>query len=164
MELIKPEIGLIFWLLITFGLVVFILKKFAWKPILKALKERDESIQSALDSAKQAKQEITQLQADNQRILDEARLERDKILKEARDMKDKIVAEAKDKAKTEGERLLSMARESIHNEKMAAITELKNQVAKLSLDIAEKILKEELSSQEKQKKLIAALLDDVNLN
>lgn len=164
MELIKPELGLIFWMCLTFGIVLFILKKFAWKPILKALKDREDSIQNALDAAKKAKEEMRALQAGNEKILQEAKLERDIIMKEAREMKDSIIAEAKAKAQKEGEKLLAIARENIQNEKMAAITELKNQVAKLSIDIAEKILKEELSSQEKQKKLVSALLDDVNLN
>lgn len=162
--LLNPSYGLIVWTLLAFLTVLFLLKKFAWKPILKSLKEREDSIQNALDAAKKAKEEMLALQSDNEKILQEAKLERDNILKEARDIKDGIIAEAKEKAKKEGERMIAIARDTIHNEKMAAITELKNQVAKLSIDIAERILKEELSSQEKQKKLVAALLDDVNLN
>jgi F-type H+-transporting ATPase subunit b len=164
MELVKPAIGLIFWMLVSFGIIFFILKRFAWKPILTALSERENSIQSAIDEAKKTREEMAALKAGNEKILQEAKLERDKLLKEARDTKDQIIAEAKQKAQKEGERLLAIARESIHNEKMAAITELKNQVASLSIEIAEKILKEELSSQEKQKQLVKALLDDVNLN
>lgn len=162
--LLSPSYGLIVWTLLAFLTVLFLLKKFAWKPILNALKEREDSIQNALDAAKKAKEEMFALQSDNQRILDEAKLERDKIMKDAREVKDTIIAEAKQKAQKEGEKLLATARENIQNEKMDAITELKNQVAKLSIDIAEKILKEELSSQEKQKKLVSALLEDVNLN
>jgi F-type H+-transporting ATPase subunit b len=164
MELVKPAFGLIFWMLISFGIIFFLLKKFAWKPILTMLKEREDSIQNALDAAKKAKEEMAALKSSNDKILAEARAERDALLKDARDTKDRIVAEAKDAAKKEGERLLTAARENIQNEKMAAITELKNQVATLSIEIAERILKEELSSQEKQKQLVKALLDDVNLN
>lgn len=162
--LLNPSYGLIVWTLVAFLSILFILKKFAWKPILNSLKEREDSIQNALDAAKKAKEEMASLRADNEKILNEAKAERDKLLKEGREMKDSIIAEAKDKAQKEGERLLAIARENIHNEKMAAITELKNQVATLSLEIAERILKEELSSQEKQKTLVKALLDDVNLN
>ena len=164
MELVTPAFGLMFWMLISFGIIFFLLKKFAWKPILTMLKEREDSIQHALDSAKRAKEEMAALQSNNERILNEAKTERAALLKEGREMKDSIIAEAKTKAQKEGERMLTIARESIHNEKMAAITELKNQVATLSIEIAEKILKEELSSQEKQKTLVKALLDDVNLN
>lgn len=164
MELVKPAFGLIFWMFISFGIIVFILKKYAWSPILGMLKEREEGIQNALDAAKKAKEEMASLQSNNERIINEAKAERDKLLKEAREMKDSIIAEAKAKAGKEGEKLMSAARESINNEKMAAITELKNQVAQLSVEIAEKILKEELSSQDKQKTLVKALLEDVNLN
>lgn len=164
MELVKPAFGLIFWMFVSFGIIVFILKKYAWSPILGMLKEREDGIQNALDAAKKAKEEMASLQSNNERIISEAKAERDKLLKEAREMKDSIIAEAKAKAGKEGEKLMSAARESINNEKMAAITELKNQVAQLSVEIAEKILKEELSSQDKQKTLVKALLEDVNLN
>lgn len=164
MELVKPAFGLVFWMLVSFSIIVFLLKKFAWTPILTMLKEREDGIQNALDSAKKAKEEMASLQADNERVLNEARAERDKLMKEARDIKDSIIAEAKTRASIEAEKLMNSARESINNEKMAAITELKNQVAVLSVEIAEKILKEELSSEEKQKTLIKTLLEDVNLN
>ncbi len=164
MELIKPAIGLIFWMCLTFFIVLFILKKFAWKPILKALKDREDSIQNALDTAKKAREEMAGLKADNEKIIAEAKTERDIILKEAREIKDKMINEAKDRASKEADKIVAIARENIQNEKMAAITELKNQVAKLSIDIAEKILTEELSSPAKQKQLVSALLDDVNLN
>lgn len=164
MELVKPAFGLVFWMCVSFGIIFFILKKFAWKPILKALHDREESIQNALDSADKAKEEMKALQANNEKILQEARAERDALMKEAREIKESIIAEAKEKAKTEAEKMTAIARQNIQNEKMAAITELKNQVATLSLEIAEKILKEELSSTDKQKTLVKALLDDVNLN
>jgi F-type H+-transporting ATPase subunit b len=164
MELVKPAFGLIFWMCISFGLILFILKKFAWKPILNMLHEREESIQNALDSAEKAKEEMKALQSSNERILAEARAERDAMLKDARETRERVIAESKAIAKKEGDRLLASARENIQNEKNAAITELKNQVATLSIEIAEKILKSELSSDEKQKTLVNTLLKDVNLN
>lgn len=164
MDLILPSFGLVFWMTLTFLIVFFILKKFAWKPILKALGDREKSIQDALDSAEKAKEEMAKLQANNEKILQEARNERDKLLKEARETKDSIIAEAKTKAQSEAEKIMQSARESIQSEKNAAIVELKNQVATLSIDIAEKIIKSELSSDEKQKALVKNLLNDVNVN
>lgn len=164
MELVKPSIGLIFWMVVSFSIILFLLKKFAWSPILTMVKEREESIDAALKSAEQAKAEMKSLKSENERILAEARNERDILLKEARDIKEKIIGEAKTIATSEGERLLKAARENIENEKMAAITELKNQVAVLSIEIAEKILKAELASDDKQKSLVKNLLQDVNLN
>ncbi|MBN8701438.1 MAG: F0F1 ATP synthase subunit B [Bacteroidetes bacterium] len=164
MELVKPAFGLVFWMCISFGIIFFILKKFAWGPILTMLKERETSIQNALDSAKKAKEEMLALQSNNERIVNEAKAERDKLMKEAREIKDAIISEAKSTASKEADKLLAIARENIQNEKMAAITELKNQVAKLSIEIAEKILREELSSAEKQKAIINNSLQEVNLN
>ena len=164
MELVKPSIGLIFWMFISFSIILFLLKKFAWGPILGMIKEREESIENALASAEKAKEEMKLLQSNNERILAEARAERDAMLKDARDVREKMIADAKGAASHESARLLQSARENIQNEKMAAITELKNQVAVLSIEIAEKILKSELSSDEKQKSLIKNLLQDVNLN
>ena len=164
MELVKPEFGLIFWMVISFGLIMLILRKFAWKPILTMLHEREASIQDALDSAEKAKEEMKALQSSNEKILADARNERDQLLKDAREIREKMIADAKGIATKEGERMLTIARENIQNEKMAAITELKNQVATLSIEIAEKILKSELSSDEKQKTLVNTLLKDVNLN
>ncbi len=162
--LLNPSYGLIVWTLVAFLTVLFLLKKFAWKPILNSLKEREDFIQNALDSAEKAKEEMKSLQSNNERILNEARVERDNMLKDAREIKEKIISEAKGIASKEGERMLTAARENIQNEKMAAITELKNQVAVLSIEIAEKILKTELSTDEKQKSLVKNLLQDVNLN
>lgn len=164
MELVKPSIGLIFWMFVSFSIILFLLKKYAWKPILEMVEERETSIETALAAAEKAKEEMQSLQSNNERILNEAKAERDALLKDARDMKDQIISEAKGAANKEGERLLQAARENIQNEKLAAVTELKNQVAVLSIEIAEKILKTELSSDEKQKALITNLLDDVNLN
>lgn len=164
MELVKPSIGLIFWMVVSFSIILFLLRKFAWKPILGMIKERELSIENALASAENAKEEMKALQSNNEKILAEARNERDLLLKDAREIREKMIAEAKGIATKEGERLLTIARENIQNEKMAAITELKNQVATLSIEIAEKILKSELSSDEKQKTLVNTLLKDVNLN
>lgn len=164
MELVKPSIGLIFWMIVSFSIILFLLKKFAWKPILNMIKERETSIENALASAEKAKQEMVALQSNNEKLLAEARTERDNMLKEAREIKEKMIVDAKGVATKEAERLLAIARENIQNEKMAAITELKNQVAVLSIEIAEKILKSELSSDEKQKSLVNTLLKDVNLN
>jgi F-type H+-transporting ATPase subunit b len=163
-SLITPGIGLIFWTTVVFILLVGILGKFAWKPILNAVKTRELGIEEALSSAERAKKEMLELKAGNEKILVEARAERDALLKEARDTKDAIVAEAKTKATKEAERIMASAREQITNEKNAAVTELKNQVATLSIEIAEKILKSELSSDDKQKALVNNLMKDVNLN
>ena len=164
MELVKPSIGLIFWMVVSFSIILFLLGKFAWKPILSMIKEREESIENALSAAEKAKEEMKALQSSNERILAEARSERDAMLKEARELKDKIIAEAKGAAAKEGERLMEATRLSIQNEKVAAIAEIKNQVATLSIEIAEKILKSELSTDEKQKTLVNSLLKEVNLN
>jgi F-type H+-transporting ATPase subunit b len=164
MQLVMPDTGLLIWMMITFLIVLILLKKFAWKPILKMIKDREDSIDSALKSAENAKLEMQSLKSDNEKILAQARSERDAMMKEARDMKDHIVGEAKGKAKEEADKILATAREAIQNEKMAAITELKNQVALLSVEIAEKILKRELSDENKQKDLIGDLLKDTKLN
>lgn len=164
MELVTPAIGLIFWTAVVFILLVILLKKFAWKPILTAVDKRNESIENALKAAEKAKEDIENLTADNERILNEAKLERDALLKEAREIKDKVIAEAKDKAKIEAEKILVSAKEQITNQKMAAITELKNQVAELSIEIAEKIIKSELQDLNKQKELVTSAISDKDLN
>lgn len=162
--LVTPGVGLIFWTSIVFILLLVLLGKFAWKPILSAIKEREQGIETALKSAEAAKKEMENLKAGNEKILNEARSERDALLKEARDTKESIIAEAKTKATKEADRILATAREQIVAEKNAAIADLKAQVATLSIDIAEKILKSELSSDEKQKSLVNNLMKDVNLN
>ena len=164
MELVKPEFGLVFWMTVSFLIVVFILRKFAWGPILSSLKERETSIEDALNAAKKAKDEVANMKAENEQLLKQARNERDMMLKEARDTKDAIVNEARAKAQTEADRMIASARETIQNEKMAAITELKNQVATLSIEIAEKVIRQQLGSDEKQKALVNDLLKDVKLN
>ena len=158
MELVTPEIGLIFWTTIVFLLLLIVLKKYAWKPILAAVDERNKSIEDALKAADKAKKEMLSLNTDNERILIQSKKERDALLKEGREIKDNIITESKDKAKLEADKILITAKEQINNEKMKAITELKNQVASMSIDIAEKILKSELSDKNKQKELIAEAL------
>lgn len=158
------SVGLFFWQTILFLVLLFLLRKFAWKPILNAVNEREDSIKEALDSAEDAKREMAKLKSNNEDLLNEARAERDEMLKEARSIKDNIVTEAKTIASEEAEKIITSAREGIQHEKMAAITELKNQVAVLSIEIAEKILKDELSSDDKQKAIIDNVVKDINLN
>jgi F-type H+-transporting ATPase subunit b len=161
MGLLTPDTGTIIWTLISFLTVFLILRKFAWKPILKALKERDNSIANALESADKAKKEIAKLEASNEKILAEARHEREKIIKEARELKDSIINEAKELATVESKKMIDEARESIKNEKTAAINDLKRQVAELSINIAEKVLSRELSEEGKQKEFIDQTLHDL---
>jgi F-type H+-transporting ATPase subunit b len=163
MDLVTPAIGLVFWTTITFLILLFLLTKFAWKPILGAVKAREASIEDALRSAEKAREEMENLQADNERILQEARMERDAVLKEAREMKDKIIADAKEMAKEQADSLTRQAREAIQNEKMAAITEIKNQMADLSIDIAQRVLREEFKDASKQRAMIDKMLDEANL-
>ena len=158
------SVGLFFWQSLLFIALILLLKKFAWGPILSAIEEREEGIKDALESAEKAKAEMQALNADNERILAEARIQRDVLLKEARVMKDIIVNEAKEQANTEADKILLLAKEQINNEKMKAITELKNQVAEMSIDIAEKILKSELSDRNKQNELVAKALKINELN
>ena len=164
MDLVTPGIGLIFWTSFIFFLLLIILRMFAWKPILNAVKNREASIKSALDSAEKAKEEMKKLQAKNEEILQKARAERETLMKEAREVKDKIINEAKEKAQQEASKLIETARLNIRNEKNAAIAEIKTQVALLSIEIAEKILREKLSQSKEQKDLITRLIDEVKIN
>ena len=164
MSLVTPAVGLMFWTCIVFTLLVILLKKFAWKPILSAVDDRNEKINSALEAAERAKIEIENLNNDNERILLEAKSERDQLLKEARDIKDVIIKEAKEKASLESEKILNSAKDQINNEKMKALTELKNSVAALSIDIAEKVLRNELKEKTNQKQFINGILKNSNLN
>jgi len=158
------EFGLFFWQVLIFVGLIFLLKKFAWKPILDAVNDREQGIKDALLSAENARQEMQNLQADNQRILNEARAERDAMLKEAREMKDKMIADSKNEAQAQGQKMIEQAKAAIESEKNAAMAELKSQVSTLSLSIAEKLLKEELSNKEAQTKLVEKMLGDVKLN
>lgn len=158
------SIGLFFWQTLLFLILVFFLRKYAWKPILSAVEDREQGIKNALDSAAKAKAEMDSLNADNERILAEARIERDSLLKEAREMKESIINEAKDKANKEADKILTSSKEQILNEKMKAITELKNTVADLSIDMATMVLKSELKDVEKQKELVSKALKEAELN
>lgn len=163
-SLVTPGIGLIFWTAIVFLLLVGILGKFAWKPILSAIKTREQGIEEALGAAERALNDMRELKANNEKLLVQARAERDVLMKEAREQKESIIAEAKTKAQKDADRIMAQAREQIITEKNAAISELKGQVATLSIEIAEKILRSELSTDEKQKSLVNNLMKDVNLN
>lgn len=149
---------------ILFVALIFLLVKFAWKPILNSLNDREEGIKDALDAAEKAKLEMENLQADNERLLKEARAERESMLKEARDMKNKMIEDAKQEARDEANKLIAQAQASIESEKKAAIADLKSQVANLSIDIAEKVVKEELSNKDKQMKLVESMLGEATLN
>lgn len=164
MGLVTPGLGLIIWTTIAFLTVLFLLKKLAWKPILTALKNRENTIENALQASQKALAEMDELKSSNEKLLRQTREERDVIIKEAREIKETIVGEAKTKATVEADRILLNARESIKNEKLAAIAELKNQVATLSIEIAEKILKAELSAENKQNAVINNLVNEINLN
>lgn len=158
------SLGLFFWHTLLFVGLIILLKKFAWKPILNSVNEREQGIKDALASAEAARKEMHNLQADNQRILQEARLERDAMIKEAREIKEKMIADAKAEAAAQGDKIIEQAKATINSEKNAALAELKTQVAGLSLEIAEKILKNELSNKENQTELVEKMLADVKLN
>ena len=154
------SVGLFFWQTLLFIALVLLLKKFAWKPILNAVNEREQGIKDALDSAQKAKEEMANLQADNEKLLKEARAERDSMLKEARDIKNKMISDAKDEAKVEADKMVAQAQAAIESEKKAAIADLKNQVATLSLNIAEKVVKQNLATDDKQQELVKSLLEE----
>ena len=164
MDLVSPGLGLIVWMTIAFLVVWIGLGKFAWPAILGTIKEREESIANAMASAETARAEMAKLQSENEVILTAAREERDVILKEGKEIKDKMIAEAKGQAQSEADKIVASARENIETEKLAAMAEIKNHVATLSVDIAEKILKNELSDATKQKQLVDSLLNDIKLN
>jgi len=164
MDLITPGIGLLFWMFISFGIVVFILGKTAWKPIIKALRERENSIDSALQSAELARKDMAKLHDENEKIMATAKKERDSLLKEAKEFKEDMIKEAKEQAALEAKNLIDSARINLQNEKTAAINEIKVQIAKLSVEIAEKILKQKLSESKDHKDLIENLIKDVKLN
>lgn len=158
------SLGLFFWHTIIFVGLILLLKKFAWKPILDAVNEREEGIKQALLSAKNAKQEMQNLKSDNEKLIAEARLERDAMMKEAREIKDKMINDAKTEAQVQGQKMIEQAKAAIQSEKNAAMADLKNQVSSLSIEIAEKVLKNELSDKASQTKLVDQLLGDAKLN
>jgi len=164
MDLITPSVGTIFWGTIVFAILMILLAKLAWKPMLTAVKEREQSIADSLELADKTKHEMQQLQAQNETLLKEARAERDNIIKEANEAGKRLVVEARDTAKVEAHQLIEDAQKAITNEKNAAMAEIKTHVAALSLEIAEKIVKGQLSSDDKQKSLANQLAEDINLN
>ena len=164
MALVTPAIGLMFWTCVVFVLLLVLLKKFAWKPILDAVDERNESIDNALKAADKAKEEMASLNADNKRIIIEAKKQRDLLLKEGREIKLSIITEAKEQASVEADKILTSAKDQISTEKMKALTELKNQVASLSIDMATMVIKSELKDADKQKQLVSQALKEAELN
>jgi len=164
MDLVTPDLGLVVWTTICFAILLFILGKFAWKPILAAVAERENSIESALTKAEAVKEEMARLTSENEAMLKQARAERDAILAEATKVKNQIINEAKDAAQKEGAKMLDKARMEINNQKLIAIADVKNQVASLSLEIAEKVLRKQFEDQKKQDELVKELLKEVKLS
>ena len=164
MQLVTPDIGLLFWMLVSFLIVFFLLKKFAWKPILNMLHEREDSIEQALKAADKARDEMEKLQVTNVRILNEARAEREKIFREAQEIKEKIIGEAHELAVKEKDKIMADTRASIETEKNLALKEIRNTAAELSVQIAEKLLLRELSNDQEQKELIERMIREMPVN
>jgi len=164
MELFTPNLGTIFWMVIIISIVAFVLKKFAWKPILNALYEREESIETALNAAQEARQEMDKLKAGNEELLAEARKEKESILREAMNLKESVIAEAKEKASAETQRSIEHARQQIQNERAKAVNEMKKQMAQLSLMIAEKVIRKEMADDKNQQEMVKRIVDEIELN
>lgn len=164
MQLVTPGIGLIFWMLVSFGLVMFVLAKYAWVPIMKGIHQREDTIEKALEAANDAKKEMLQLKAGNEQLLRDAKDERDALMRDARKVKEAILEEARVKANEEAARIMENARENIQFEKMAAINDLKNQIASISIEIAEKLIGKELENKQQQQHLTEKLLKEVKIN
>ncbi|MDQ3682936.1 MAG: F0F1 ATP synthase subunit B [Bacteroidota bacterium] len=164
MDLLTPSFGLIIWTLLALIIVLFILKKFAWKPILSSLDQREKGIADSLETAERVRGEMAQLKSENEDLLARAREERGLMLKEARETKEKIIGEAKERAKLEANKIISDAQQAITVQKMAALTEVKNEVGKLVIEISEKVLRRELSNKQEQEAHIAGLVNEVKLN
>jgi len=164
MGLVMPDFGLLFWMVLSFSLLIWLLGKFAWKPILTALSAREDSIEKALKSAELAKNEMVKLQAGNEKLLKEAMMERERIVKEARELKDSIVRDARNVAVIEANKVMEEAKSAIARERTEAVNEMKSVISSFSIDIAEKILKEHLSDNKKQKDLVANYLENIKLN
>jgi len=163
MDLVTPQIGLVFWTTLCFAALLFLLGKYAWKPILAAVAERENSIESALLKAEAVKEEMSRLTSENESLLKQARAERDAILSEAKKVKDQMISDAKATAHTEGARMIELARIEINNQKAIAMADVKNQVASLSLEIAEKVLRKQFEDQNKQDELVSQLLKEVKI-
>lgn len=164
MSLLTPHLGFFIWTLVAFIVVLFLLKKFAWKPILKSLNERESNIANSIAAAEKVRAEMAQMKSENEALLAKAREERAQMLKEARETKDKIINEAKDQAKVEANKIIIEAQAAIETQKMAAITDVKNQVGKLVIEVSEKVLRKELGNKESQEAHIKGLVDEVKLN
>jgi F-type H+-transporting ATPase subunit b len=164
MDLLLPHLGLIVWTMLAFLIVFFILKKFAWGAILKGLNEREENIANSIASAEKIKAEMAQLKSDNEALLTSAREERSNMLKEAKDMRDKMINDAKEEAKIQAAKIIADANQSIQNQKMAALTDIKNQVGKMVVEVSEKILRKELSNKSEQESYISKLAEEIKLN
>ena len=162
--LLNTALGTVFWSTISFLVVLVLMRRMAWGPILQGLKEREEEIDGALNKAKEARAEIENLQADNERLLQDARAERDGMMRDARDMSDKLISDAKSTAKSEGERMIEQAKQAIDGERAAAVADLKAEVAKLSLEIAEKLVRQELKDDAAQQELVGRMITDSKLN
>lgn len=164
MNLLTPEFGLLIWTLLAFLVVFWVLGKFAWPAIVKGLKQREQTIADSLATAEKVKAEMAQMKSENEALLAKAREERAQLLKEARETKDKIINEAKDQAKTEASKILAETQAAINTQKMAALTEVKNQVGKMVIEVSEKILRKEMQNKESQEAYIRGLVDEVKLN
>jgi|TARA_B110000971_G_scaffold64572_1_gene66088 F-type H+-transporting ATPase subunit b len=164
MDLVTPDVGLLFWTFVSFAILYFLLKKFAWKPILGSVNEREQSIHEALLAAEKAKNEMQNLKSDNEKILKEAKVERENMLKDAREIKAKLISEAENQAKIQASKLIESAQIAIQNEKNSAMNELKQTVVELSIGIAEKVISNELEDKNKQLKVVETMLNEASLN
>ena len=164
MDLVTPDVGLLFWTFVSFAILYFLLKKFAWKPILGSVNEREQSIHEALLAAEKAKNEMQNLKSDNEKILKEAKVERENMLKDAREIKAKLISEAENQAKIQASKLIESAQIAIQNEKNSAMNELKQTVVELSIGIAEKVISNELEDKNKQLKVVEKMLNEASLN
>lgn len=162
--LVKPDLGLVIWMTLTFFIVLFVLAKYAWKPILKAVKTREDNIENAISQAAKVHAEMAQLKNDNEALLTKAREERATMLKEAKDIKDKMITDAKDMAKAEANKIIVDAQAAINYQKMAALTDIKNQVGNLVIEVSEKVLRKELGNKAEQENFIKQLAGEVKLN
>ena len=164
MDLLTPELGLFFWTLIAFLVVFLILRKFAWKPILNSLGEREKGIADSIAAAERVRNEMTQLKSENEKLMMQAREERSTMLKEAKDMKDRIINEAKESAKVEANKIIVDAQQQIQQQKMAALTEVKNEIGNLAISVAEKVLRKQLATADGQESYMKMLAEDIKLN
>lgn len=164
MDLLTPDVGLLVWQLVIFGLLFLLLSKFAWGPITNSLRERENSIQGALDLAQKTRGEMAKLKSENEQILAQARAERDTILRSAKETADRVIAESRDKAIAEGQRMLEQARDAMQNERQALVASMKKEVVNLSIEVAEKVLRRELADRNSQEKLVQELVSSSRLN